>query len=105
MRLGELGVGEVGVWSHDVVLADSHGADLDLIGDALGVAGLEVEPEGASRRRGREEKDGQKEHRGRGQPPGGSGSGALRGHRRRSEWTARSRARTRRFWLVAWGTC
>jgi hypothetical protein len=95
VRFGELGIGEVGVRADDVVLADCHGVDLDLVGDALGVAGLEVEPEGASRRLGRKEEGGQEEQRGRGQPLGGSGSGAPRGHRRRSEGAARSRARRR----------
>jgi hypothetical protein len=52
VRFGELGVGEVGVRAYDVVLADCHGADLDLVGDALGVAGLEVEPKGVRRSRG-----------------------------------------------------
>jgi hypothetical protein len=71
VRFGELGIGEVGVRADDVVLADCHGVDLDLVGDALGVAGLEVEPEGASRRLGRKEEGGQEEQRGRGQPLGG----------------------------------
>lgn len=85
MRFGELGVGEVGVGPDDVVLADGHCVDLDLVGDALGVAGLEVEPEGPGRRRGREESGGdQEQQRGRAQPPGGGGSEAPRGHRRRS---------------------
>ena len=85
MRFGELGVGEVGVGPDDVVLADGHGVDLDLVGDALGVAGLEVEPEGPGRRRGQEESGGdQEKQRGRAQPPGGGGSETPRGHRRRS---------------------
>ena len=98
MRFGELGVGEVGVGPDDVVLADGHGVDLDLVGDALGVAGLEVEQEGARRPWGREESEGDKEkQRGWAQPPGGRGSGPPRGHRRRS---GRSRARYSR---LAWG--
>lgn len=87
MGVGERVVGEVGVGADDVVLPDDHGVDLDLVGDALGVAGLEVEPEGARRpRRGREEE----EHGGGGEegpwrPPGSGRSGAARGHGRRSE--------------------
>lgn len=85
VRFGELRVGEVGVGPDDVVFADGHRVDLDLVGDALGVAGLEVEPEGAGRRRGREESGSdQEEQRGRSQPPRGRGSEAPRGHRRRS---------------------
>lgn len=30
----------------DEVLADGHGGDLDVLGDALGVSGLEIEAEG-----------------------------------------------------------
>jgi hypothetical protein len=41
---GELGVREVGVGLDDVVLANGHGVDLDLIGDALGVAELGLNP-------------------------------------------------------------
>lgn len=102
VRLGELGVGEVGVGPDDVVLADGHGVDLDLVGDALGVAGLEVESEGSRRPRRREEREGgEEEERGRARPHGGGGSGAPRGHRRRS---GRSRARRgTRVWLVGRG--
>jgi hypothetical protein len=85
VRFGELGIGEVGVGADDVVLADGHGVNLDLVGDALGVAGLEVEPQRAGRRRGREESGSdQEEQRGRPQPPTGGGSEAPRDHRLRS---------------------
>jgi hypothetical protein len=47
VRFGELGIREVGVGPDDVVLADGHGVDLDLIGDALGMAELGVESEGS----------------------------------------------------------
>jgi hypothetical protein len=48
--------GEVGVGLDDVVLADGHGVDLDLIGDALGVAELGVESKGSRWPRGKEER-------------------------------------------------
>ena len=45
------------VGGHDVVLADGHGADLDVVGDAFGVARMQVEAEGAGGERGREDEE------------------------------------------------
>lgn len=47
---------------HDVVLADGHGADLDVVGDALCVARVQVEPQSAGGQgAGEEENDEERE--------------------------------------------
>ena len=56
LRRRQQGRGAV-VGGHDVVLADGHGADLDVVGDALGVARKQVEAEGAGGERGREDEE------------------------------------------------
>lgn len=48
----------VAVGDDDAVLADGHGVELDVLADALGVAGLEVESEGeGAHERGRKQQE------------------------------------------------
>lgn len=56
LRRRRQGRGSV-VGGNDVVLADGHGADLDVVGDALGVARVQVEAEGAGGERGGEDEE------------------------------------------------
>lgn len=58
------------VGGHDLVLPDGHGAHLDVVGDALGVARTQVEAEGAGGGRGREDE----------QEESQEGTGDARGH-------------------------
>jgi hypothetical protein len=61
VQFGKLGVEEVGVRVDDVILANCHGAEIDLVDDALGVARLEVKPKGTSWWRDQKEEGDQEE--------------------------------------------
>jgi hypothetical protein len=61
VQFGKLGVEEVGVRVDDVILANCHGAKIDLVDDALGVARLEVKPKGTSWWRDQKEEGDQEE--------------------------------------------